>query len=249
EVTYAQLEQDANRLAHHLSWHGIGAGDHVGVYARNSIEAVVALLAIYKLRAVAININYRYVESELRYLFADADLVALIHDRRHADAVAAGLPEVPALRDVVVIEEEGGFGSAVDGAPADRDFASRSADDLYILYTGGTTGYPKGVMWRHEDIWRVLGGGIDFMTGIPMEDEWSQTARGKEMGGMVRLCAAPLIHGNAQWAALAALFAGDTVVLLPQFDAHEVWRAVERRRVNVLVLIGDAMARPLIEVY
>jgi acyl-CoA synthetase (AMP-forming)/AMP-acid ligase II len=247
ELTYAALEDRANRLAHHLSQQGVGAGAHVGVYARNSMESVITLLAIYKLRAVAINVNYRYVEKELRYLFADADLVALVHDAEYARRVAAVLPDVPGLRGVTVIDDE--FDALLDMAPPDRDFPGRTADDLYILYTGGTTGYPKGVMWRHEDIWRVLGGGIDFMTGMEMPDEWAQTRRGREMGGMVRLCAAPLIHGNAQWAALAALFAGDTVVLLPQFDAHEVWRVVERRKVNVIVLIGDAMARPLIEAY
>ena len=85
EVTFAELEEHANRLAHYLSGHGVAAGQHVGVYARNSIEAVTALLAVYKLRAVAINVNYRYVENELRYLFTDADLVALVHDRRYAD--------------------------------------------------------------------------------------------------------------------------------------------------------------------
>jgi 3-oxocholest-4-en-26-oate---CoA ligase len=246
EVTFAELEQRANRLAHHLSGQGVGTGMHVGVYARNSIEAVTALLAVYKLRAVAINVNYRYVESELRYLFTDADLVALVHDRRYTDRVTAVVPDVPALRTVVVIEDDG-F-DIPESSPA-RDFGPRTADDRYVLYTGGTTGNPKGVMWRHEDIWRVLGGGIDFVTGIPVADEWAQSQRGRDLGGMVRLCAAPLIHGNAQWAALAALFAGDTVVLLPQFEPHEVWRAVQRRKVNVLVLIGDAMARPLIEAY
>ena len=82
---------------------------------------------------------------------------------------------------------------------------------MYIIYTGGTTGYPKGVMWRHEDIWRTLGGGIDFLTGIPLADEWEQSRKGLESTGLVRLTAAPLIHGAAQVAMLAALFGGDTV--------------------------------------
>jgi 3-oxocholest-4-en-26-oate---CoA ligase len=256
EVTFAELEEHANRLAHFLSGQGVAAGQHVGVYARNSVEAVTALLAVYKLRAVAINVNYRYVENELRYLFTDADLVALVHDRRYADRVAAVLPDTPDVRTVVVIDDESGlpydgmaYADALAAGSPERDFPARTADDHYLLYTGGTTGNPKGVVWRHEDIWRVLGGGIDFLTGLPMADEWAQSQRGREMGGMVRLCAAPLIHGNAQWAALAALFAGDTVVLVPQFDPHEIWRVVGRRKVNVLVIIGDAMARPLIEAF
>ncbi|HEX8628526.1 MAG TPA: AMP-binding protein, partial [Catenuloplanes sp.] len=259
EVTFGQLEERANRLAHWLAERRVGPGSHVGVYARNSIEAVETLLAVYKLRAVAVNVNFRYVENELRYLFTDADVVALVHDRRYADRVAAVLPDVPALHSVLVIPDGtdaditryGGveYESALAAAGPARDFGPRTADDIYLLYTGGTTGYPKGVMWRHEDVWRALGGGIDFMTGVPVEDEWSQARRGQEWGGMVRLCLAPLIHGNAQWAALAALFAGDTVVLVPHFDPVDIWRTIERRKVNVVVLVGDAMARPLIEAY
>src|SRR4051812_12833007 len=141
ELTYAQLEDRANRLAHHLAQQGVGHAAHVGVYARNSIEAVITLLAIYKLRAVAVNINYRYVENELRYLFRDADLIALVHDGEFTDRVATVLPDVPAVRGVTVIDDE--FDALLDMAPADRDFPARSSDDLYILYTGGTTGYPK----------------------------------------------------------------------------------------------------------
>ncbi|RZU53709.1 acyl-CoA synthetase (AMP-forming)/AMP-acid ligase II [Krasilnikovia cinnamomea] len=256
---YAELEEHANRLAHFLQGRGVGAGDHVGLYAGNSIEAVAAMLAVYKLRAAVVNVNYRYVENELQFLFADADLTALIHDRGYAPRVAAVLPSVPDLHTVVALPDGtdadigayGGVTYAAAQAAGDprRDFAPRSGDDRYLLYTGGTTGYPKGVIWRHEDVWRVLGGGIDFMSGIPLDDEWAQCRRGAETGGMVRLCLAPLIHGNAQWAALAALFAGDTVVVLPRFDADEVWRAIDRHRVNVVVLIGDAMARPIIEAY
>ncbi|HZM81882.1 MAG TPA: acyl-CoA synthetase [Candidatus Limnocylindrales bacterium] len=244
DLTFSQLEDRANRLAHHLAAHGVGPGDHIGVYARNSIAAVEALLAIYKLRAAAINVNYRYVETELRYLFADSGLVALVHDAEFAPLVAK--LDHP-LRCTVEIGPS--YEDVLRNETPERDFGPRRPDDIYMLYTGGTTGYPKGVMWRHEDVWRVLGGGIDFMSGMPLEDEWAQSKRGAETGGMVRLCVAPLIHGNAQWAALAALFNGDTVVLLPQFDPHELWRAVQRRRVNVIVLIGDAMARPLIEAF
>jgi len=244
ELTFAQLEERANRLAHHLAAQGVGPGDHIGLYARNSIEAVEALLATYKLRAAAINVNYRYVEAELRYLFADSDLVALVHDAEFAPLVNTLQHPLRCVVDIGPSYED----TLANSSPA-RDFGPRSPDDVYMLYTGGTTGYPKGVMWRHEDIWRVLGGGIDFISGVPLEDEWAQSKRGAETGGMVRLCVAPLIHGNAQWAALAALFNGDTVVLLPHFDPQELWRAVERRGVNVIVLIGDAMARPLIEAY
>jgi acyl-CoA synthetase (AMP-forming)/AMP-acid ligase II len=255
QVTYRELEERTNRLAHHLAAIGVQPGDHVGLYARNSIEAAETLIASCKLRAAAVNINYRYVENELRYMFADADLAALVYDREFAPRVAAVAP--PGLRGTVVIDDGSGadigtgtaYADALAAASPERDFPPRSNDDIYIIYTGGTTGYPKGVMWRSEDIWRTLGGGIDFVTGVPLGDEWEQSRRGLETTGMVKICAAPLIHGNAQVATLAGFFAGDTIVLLPHFDAHEIWRAVERHKVNLLVIIGDAMARPLIEAY
>jgi 3-oxocholest-4-en-26-oate---CoA ligase len=258
QVTYAELDERTTRLAHYLAGLGVGPGDHVGLYARNSIEALETLIAACKLRASAININYRYVENELHYMFADSDLTALVYDRRLAPILEAAAPAALGLRGLVEIDDGSDtppspqatpYDTALAAASSDRDFPARSNDDVYIIYTGGTTGYPKGVMWRHEDIWRTLGGGIDFITGEPLPDEWAQSRKGLEAGEFVKLCAAPLIHGNAQVAALAGLFAGETIVLLPAFDAREIWRAVQKRQVNVLVIIGDAMARPLIEAY
>jgi len=258
EISYRELEARSNQLAHYLAAAGVWPGDHVGVYGRNSIELVATFLACYKLRAIAVNINYRYVENELRYLFAEAELVALVHDRQFSERVAGLRAEYPGIRAVLAIEDGSGvplnggidFSAALADCSAERDFAERSGDDLYMLYTGGTTGYPKGVIWRHEDIWRTLGGGIDFATGEWMPDEWEQSKRAAQApAGLVRLAAAPLIHGNAQWGALAALFCGDAVVFVPQFNPHDIWRAVQRRKVNVLIIIGDAMARPLIEAY
>jgi acyl-CoA synthetase (AMP-forming)/AMP-acid ligase II len=258
QVTYAGLEERTNRLAHHLSGLGVGPGDHVGLYARNSIEALETLIAACKLRASAVNINYRYVDNELRYMLADSDLAALVYDRRLGPLVAAEARAAPGLLGLVEIDDGSAvtpspqatpYDAALAAASPERDFPSRSNDDVYIIYTGGTTGYPKGVMWRHEDIWRTLGGGIDFITGEPLPGEWEQSRKGLESGEFVKLCAAPLIHGNAQVAALAGLFAGETIVLLPAFDAHEIWNAVQQHQVNVLVIIGDAMARPLIEAY
>jgi 3-oxocholest-4-en-26-oate---CoA ligase len=262
QVTYRELDERTNRLAHHLAELGVGPGDHVGLYARNSVEAVETLIASCKLRAATVNINYRYVENELRYMLADCDLTALVYDRRLAPLVAAAVPAAPGLRGAVVIDDGSDaapvaateyaateYAAALAAGSPERDFPPRDNGDVYIIYTGGTTGYPKGVMWRHEDIWRTLGGGIDFITGVPLADEWEQSRKGLEGGEFVKLCAAPLIHGNAQVAALAGLFAGETIVLLPGFDADEIWRAVQRHRVNVLVVIGDAMARPLVEAY
>jgi 3-oxocholest-4-en-26-oate---CoA ligase len=256
-VTYRELDERTNRLAHHLASVGVGPDDHVGLYARNSIEALETLVATYKLRARAVNINYRYVESELRYLVGDADLVALVYDRQYAPLVAAVEPDSKGLRGAVVIDDGSAPGGEVPGVPyhhalaahsPGRDFGPRTGDDTYLLYTGGTTGYPKGVLWRQEDVWRTLGGGIDFLTGEPLAGEWVQSQKALA-GGLVKLCTAPLIHGNAQWAALMGLFAGETIVIAAKFDPAEIWTSVQRYKVNVLVIIGDAMARPLIEEY
>ncbi|MDP9117947.1 MAG: acyl-CoA synthetase [Actinomycetota bacterium] len=256
EVTYAELEERANRLAHHLGAHGVGAGSHVAMCTRNRLQSFVTMLAVYKLRAALINVNYRYTANEIRYVLDNADVVALVHERTYADRVAEALPGAPTVKHVVVIEDETdlaftgvAYQEALASGSPERDFDERSNDDHYLLYTGGTTGQPKGVIWRHEDVWRALGGGINFLTGEPLLTEYDQAEVGKVTGGLTRLCLAPLIHGNAQWAGLMALFGGDAVVLLTQFDPVDVWTTIERRKVNVVVLIGDAMARPMIEAY
>jgi acyl-CoA synthetase (AMP-forming)/AMP-acid ligase II len=242
QVTYRELEDEANRLAHHLAAEGVGPGRHVGFYARNSIPVVATLLAACKLRAAAININYRYGQNELAYHLRDAELSAIVYDQELAPVVDAVVPaELPR------VSIGGSYDEAVAVASGARDFGPRSPDDVYIIYTGGTTGHPKGVMWRHEDLWRTLGGGIDFVTGERLEDEWAQPRKGAEGNPMVRMAPAPLIHGAAMVATLAALFVGDTCVVMPKFDADGIWTAVQRHKVNVLSIIGDAMARPLLD--
>ncbi len=256
-LTFAELEARSNQLAHHFVDRGLGQGSHVGVCSRNSIEALETMLAAYKIRAVAVNINYRYVTDELRYLFEDADLSTVVCERRYAELVTAAASGLEHVRELLVVEDGADdalaagaveYESALSARAARNDFGSRSGDDLYLLYTGGTTGKPKGVMWRHEDIWRTLGGGIDFMTGAVLQ-EGEQAREGARTGGLVRLPAAPFIHGGAQWAALANLFSCGTVVCVPEFDPDEVWRSVQRNGVNVLFIVGDAMARPLLDSY
>src|SRR4051812_35692515 len=260
-VTYAELESDANRLAPYLQSRGVKAGDHVAVYAKNSIEHVVAVLAIVNIRAVNINVNYRYVEGELNYLFDNAEVVALIHERSYAPLVAACAPQHPRLKTFVVLPDViepdstadvSGYGGvlyedALAGQSAERDFGERSNDDLHIIYTGGTTGFPKGVMWRHEDFWRVLGGGIDFYTGEPLS-EFDQSKQATEPR-MVTFPLSPLMHGGAQAGLLMHLFAGHLTILEPKFDARRTWEIIDGNGVQLIFMTGDAMARPLIEEY
>ncbi|WP_094360535.1 acyl-CoA synthetase [Mycobacterium marinum] len=261
QLTYAQLEEKANRLAHHLIDQGVRKGDKVGLYCRNRIEIVIAMLGIIKAGAILINVNFRYVEGELKYLFDNSDMVALVHERQYADRVANVLPDTPNVKTILVVQDGsdkdyqryGGveFYSAIADCSPERDFAElqreRSADDIYILYTGGTTGFPKGVMWRHEDIYRVLFGGTDFATGEFIKDEYDLAKAAAANPPMIRYPIPPMIHGATQSATWMSIFSGQTTVLAPEFDADQVWRTISDRKVNLLFFTGDAMARPLLD--
>ena len=257
QITYAELEEKANRLAHYLMEQGVKKDDKVGLYCRNRIEIVIAMLGIVKAGAILVNVNFRYVEGELRYLFENSDMVALVHERRYADRVVNVLPETPNVKTVLVVEDGsdddfqryGGveFYSALEQGSPDRDFGERSEDDIYLLYTGGTTGFPKGVMWRHEDIYRVLFGGTDFATGEFIKDEHDLANAASANPPMIRYPIPPMIHGATQSATWMSIFAGQTTVLAPEFNADEVWRTIHQHKVNLLFFTGDAMARPLLD--
>jgi 3-oxocholest-4-en-26-oate---CoA ligase len=257
QLTYAQLEEKANRLAHYLIDQGVKKDDKVGLYCRNRNEIVIAMLGVVKAGGIIVNVNFRYVEGELRYLFDNSDMVALVHERQYSDRVANVLPDTPDVKTVLVIEDGsdndyqryGGveFYSAIAQGSPERDFDPRSADDIYLLYTGGTTGFPKGVMWRHEDIYRVLFGGTDFATGEFVEDEYDLAKAAAAGGAMIRYPIPPMIHGATQSSTWMSLFGGHTTVLEPEFNADEVWRTIHKYKVNLLFFTGDAMARPLLD--
>jgi acyl-CoA synthetase (AMP-forming)/AMP-acid ligase II len=258
-LTYGELDERSTRLAHHLQGAGVQPGDHVGLYLYNGSEYIEAYFAAYKIRAVPINVNYRYVEAELRYLFDNADLVGLVHGREFVPRIAAVKPDCPKLVACVAVddgsdEDLGAIGAveyeaALAAASPERDFPPRSEEDLYILYTGGTTGMPKGVMWTQKDFFLSTIGPL-LTIGAPMfETPAAVVEAAVNGGGMVSFPIAPLMHGAALWVALMVLLNGNQLVLTSQhkMDPHEVWSIIEREKVMTTSLVGDAMARPLVE--
>ncbi|MFI0448014.1 acyl-CoA synthetase [Actinomadura sp. 6N118] len=248
-LTYAELDAEANRLAHHLESAGVKPGQHVAVQLYNGIEYAVALLAALKIRAVPINVNYRYVETELLYVYRDSDSVALLYDAEFGDRVAATVPQVPSIRHLISVSGPSTvpgaipYEEAIAAQPATRGFPARSGDDTYIIYTGGTTGMPKGVMWGMEDMLLAFWNPTFPRPGKP-QDVVDQAVNA---GHITMMPVAPLMHGAAQMATFISWWMGATVVYVRKFVAAEVWRTIEREKVNSLTITGDAMAIPMVE--
>ena len=251
-LTYAELERRANRLAHHFLDAGVKPGDHIGLQLYNCTEYVEAMIACFKVRAVPVNVNYRYVEDELAYLFNDADLVAVLVDTEFTDRISAVRGRTPQLRHVVTV----GGGPRPDGAvdyddalaasEDSRGFDPRSPDDLYVIYTGGTTGMPKGVMWRQEDLFFAGMGGADPV-GTPVSTPEEVAERLATKGVINMFPVAPLMHGAAQLATWIGFLQGAKVMLVRKFEPIDVIDTASREKAHSMSIVGDAMARPLAE--
>ncbi len=261
-LTYRQLDERANRFAHSLEGQGIGAGAHVGILAHNCAEWAEAMIGCYKARVVPVNLNYRYVASELAYVIDNADLESLVFERSLSDLVAESIADrapgrplhlvviddgsSPVAHPVPAVDYEAALASASD----QRGFGPRSPDDVYVLYTGGTTGMPKGVIWRQEDIFfAAMGGGGWGAAPIETAEALAGRLDTADDNRVTMLVMAPLMHGNAQWVMWNAFMMGGTAVLYTdhRYDPDRLLQLVGDERVVSVGLVGDAMARPLAE--
>ncbi|MGW6376034.1 AMP-binding protein [Rhodococcus sp. NPDC055112] len=261
-LSYTQLDAEANRAAHLLAQAGISRGDHVALFLKNGIEHVTSILGLIKIRAVPINVNYRYTPAELEYIFTNSDSVAVVVEIPEHQRTLASLLEVcPLIRTVFVVGEIAdellaaanaravsvvSFAEARELSPT-ADFDSRTGDDLYLLYTGGTTGYPKGVMWRHDDFFRKpLSGGNPYGEGT-RQDLAEVAGAAKEFPELSFLIAAPLMHGAALYSLFTFFTLGARVVLRRDFDPKKVVESIEKDSVQVILIVGDGMGLPLVD--
>ena len=254
-LTYKELDARANKAAHALKKLNISQGSHIGIYAFNCIEWLEIMLGAYKLCAIPININYRYVEEELKYLMNNADIEAIFFHQQFSDKLNNIADALPLLKTYVSINDGSDaksdlvcvdYEALIEHESEEQVPQLRSGDDQYILYTGGTTGMPKGVVWRMEDVLMTLGGGIDAVTGekYPTPEALADKCLQDQT---TALALAPLMHGAAQWQSFNAFFSGWKLVFNDQvtFDAHHAWDLIAKERVMNVTITGDAMGRPL----
>ena len=241
--TFAELDDRATRLANHLASAGISHGDKVGIHSRNCVEWVEAFYACFKISAVPVNINFRYREAELRHLYGNSDCVAVIVSPEFAGDVDGVRDAFADLRHMLVIGPD--YEDAINTASAERDFAERSPDDIYMVYTGGTTGLPKGVMWRNEDV--VLGALNAYRQGAPLDGVSQLEAEIAANSPMSLMTMGPMMHGGSQWAMGNIHMVGGAFVLYcePRFDAEKVLDIAVENHVNSLSVFGDAMGKPI----
>src|SRR6478752_5673558 len=247
-IPWAGFRDRATRLARHLqSTADVGPGDRVAIDLTNRPEYLETFYAALLLGAVPVNVNFRYTASELRYLLDNSDAKAIVHGPEFAVAVDAAVRQLEPARRPVRLEAGGPYEQALAASPA-GEWSPRppSGDDLIFLYTGGTTGMPKGVMWRNDDLYVALW--VSAHPRVPdPPDPWAAARAGKRAATL--LPAAPLMHGTGLFASLAALAGGGTVVLVdqPGLDPELVWDAVAREGVQTLTIVGDVFARPLLD--
>ena len=264
-LTWSDVEDRTRRLANHLLGRGLGchtergdiAGhesgqDHLAIYLHNGNEYLESMIGALKARVVSLNVNYRYVAEELEYLLLDSSARGIVVHSVFAPTLAEVLPRLPSLTTILQIPDESGnvllpgavwYEDALAAASPERPTVTWSPDDLYILYTGGTTGMPKGVMWRNGDAMRECFGGSKEAASV---EEFVAEAE----NGLRALLAPPFMHGAGHWMSMRTWLSGGTVVVqdvTDRLDPADIWSTVERERIEFLLIVGDAFARPLLD--
>ncbi|MBU6241055.1 MAG: AMP-binding protein [Acidobacteria bacterium] len=261
EIRWSELDDHAARLSSVFAEHGVKQGSRVAQLLYNDAAYLESVYALFKLRATPVNVNYRYLVNEVAYILNNSEAEVLLYHASLADRVE-GLKElVPSLRSLIRVDDLDGreplpsghidYATAISSAPlASR--IERSGEDLLFLYTGGTTGMPKGVMWRHVDLFGALASSGYQALGLPLpttSDEVGRVARQLNAEGKspTNLCAPPLMHGVALFLAMSSFVLGGKVVLLKsrKFDPAELVALTEKYRVNQISLVGDAFAKPI----
>ena len=263
-LTWAQVTDRTRRLANHLLGQGLGCHteradlqghesgqDHLAIYLHNGSEYLEAMLGSFKARIAPFNVNYRYVAEELQYLLTDAQATAIVVHSQFTPTLAEVLPALPNLRVILQVADESGlpllpgavwYDDALAAASAAKPAVQWSPDDLYILYTGGTTGMPKGVLWRNADANVECFGGstADTMDAVVAE----------ATGGLKALLAPPFMHGAGHWMSFRTWNTGGTVFIqhhTDHLDPHDIWSTIEREGLNFILIVGDAFGRPLLD--
>jgi len=270
-LTHGELAERSRRLANHLLSRGVRVSrersalsghesgqDHLAIYLYNGNEYLEGMLGAWKSRMAPLNVNYRYVEEELLYLFENSRAKALLYHEEFAPQVAAVRDRLPELEILIQVADKSGHGllpGAVDyeqalaGASADPPDVTPSPDDLYILYTGGTTGMPKGVLWRSGDIFVAAMGGRR-LDGSEFESLDQIVGQVKNAPIRRAVIGPPLMHGAAQWTGFIMMHAGVTLCFpsIPEkLDGHDFLASIEREQAFSASIVGDAFARPILD--
>ncbi len=262
--TWSQFDTRANALATHLLHSGLGEQAKVAAYLTNSPEYLETYFAAFKAGMVPVNTNFRYGPDEIRYLFENADAEAVVFHAVYASLIDAVRAQLPGVRQWIVVDDPGETNGAavapwatpynsIISAHSNVDGPVRgpwglSGDHMLFLYTGGTTGMPKGVMWRQDDLFNVLGRGGHAAFQLPGVESLDELRTRTVPTQPVMVPACPLMHGTGQFSAFISMALGGCVVTNPNrsFDAAELWDMVEENRVTSLVIVGDAFAKPLL---
>jgi fatty-acyl-CoA synthase len=255
-VTWGEAARLSNNLARALLDRGLEAGDKVALYMRNGPEYLLTLAAAFKARLTAVNVNYRYTDRELVYLLNDSDARTVVHGQEFRPQVATIRGDLPQVRHWIEIagddasppdfaERFDALAEAGDGAPLGIE---RSGGDLLFIYTGGTTGMPKGVMWEHGELRELLVRAARELGPVPDTLEELAAAVRALGPGPRMLPASPLMHGTGLIPSISVLMAGGSIVTLTgrSFDAGEMLDAIEAHRPDHLVIVGDSFGRPLL---